>query len=455
MKYKYIKKHMSKAGPAPFGQFYVFYKIHKPMKDNRWTTRPVCSDVSSLPHALGKWIAEEMIPVQQRQDSYFQDSFALKLLLDNLHLPPNARFFTSDAQSMYTNIRIEPALATSSAYLFENRSKYSYCAQALVDALEIVFRNNYFKFGDTFWKQTSGTAMGTPPAPPWATIFYALYESELLPRWTAQIPFYKRFIDNVIGVWLTHADPDEDRRLWNAFETDMNQWHGLTWDCETPLMSINFMDLTISIVDGKVVTTLYKKKRNLYLYIPPHSSHPTGVLTGLVFGQILRVRCLCSHKADADAKIQHFSRILAHGHSKDNLKLLFAKAEDNVNCYLNRTSSDHEARYKQKVVDSQKQKYFHIQYHPEDPPAREIQKLWRDNVSDPPNDTPLNQCVNCQGYEVGINKLVVAYNRPLNLNNRFSVRFATPQSKKSIYLFSGTEVVSNHVVKIDVLAVQI
>ena len=130
-----------------------------------------------------------------------------------------------------------------------------------------------------------------------------MYENELVPRWQARILFYKRFIDDVIGVWLSHPDPDEDRRLWNAFELDMNQWHGLQWDCETPSLSVNFMDLTISIEDGRAITTLYKKKRNLYLYIPPHSSHPKGVLTGLVFGQILRVRRLCSNKADADAKI--------------------------------------------------------------------------------------------------------------------------------------------------------
>jgi hypothetical protein len=48
---------------------------------------------------------------------------------------------------------------------------------ALISALVIVFRNNYFAVGNTYWKQKSGTGMGKPPAPPWATIFLALLKN--------------------------------------------------------------------------------------------------------------------------------------------------------------------------------------------------------------------------------------------------------------------------------------
>jgi hypothetical protein len=40
--------------------------------------------------------------------SNFKDTFELKDMLDTLNLPPNARRFTSDATSMYTNIQTEP-----------------------------------------------------------------------------------------------------------------------------------------------------------------------------------------------------------------------------------------------------------------------------------------------------------------------------------------------------------
>eukprot|EP00804_Cyclotella_cryptica_P016980 CCRYP_001921-RB/>CCRYP_001921-RB protein AED:0.38 eAED:0.38 QI:0/-1/0/1/-1/0/1/0/127 len=61
--------------------------------------------------------------------------------------------------------------------------------EALVSALHIVFTNSIVKFGDTYWRQISGTGMGIAPAPPWATIFYALHEQHFVPKWSSHLVF--------------------------------------------------------------------------------------------------------------------------------------------------------------------------------------------------------------------------------------------------------------------------
>ena len=80
------------------------------MSNNKWPTRPVCSDVSSLPHALGKWINQMLKPVAQKQPSYFKDSFTLKNNMEQLCLPCGALLFICNATSMYTNIPTDIAL---------------------------------------------------------------------------------------------------------------------------------------------------------------------------------------------------------------------------------------------------------------------------------------------------------------------------------------------------------
>jgi hypothetical protein len=121
---------------------------------------------------------------------------------------------TPKACTPNTNIKTEPAIAEISAYLLDHQNEFAQEKMgALIEALGLVFRNNLFKFGDTHWHQSSGTGMGTAPAPPWATVIvmYALHEDKMVPRWSENIPFYKRFIDDVIGVWLVHPDPEENR----------------------------------------------------------------------------------------------------------------------------------------------------------------------------------------------------------------------------------------------------
>ena len=81
--------------------------------------------------------------------------------------------------------------------------------------LNIVMRNNLFSFGDTFWLQKSGTAMGTPPAPDYATLFFAIHEEDFLPKFP-QLSFYRRFLDDVFSTWvpLPSNSADEDLRAW-------------------------------------------------------------------------------------------------------------------------------------------------------------------------------------------------------------------------------------------------
>jgi hypothetical protein len=235
--------------------------------------------------------------------------------------------------------------------------------------------------------------------------------------------FYVRFIDDVLGIWLLYEDPLVNDQRWNDFTLDMNGWNGLEWVCEKPTTTVNFMDLTIRIENGRLVTTIFEKAQNLYLYIPPHSSHPKGVLTGLIFGQVLRIRRLCSLSTDADEKIsQFFERLQHRGHTTASLVPLFSRAEKNASRFINRSTEDIDRLKQKKWIDSRKQIYFHLQFHPENPSSRAIQEIWKKHVSHPPKETPLSQMKNLDNERVGFSKLVVAYSRPLNLQNRFSVR---------------------------------
>ena len=63
--------------------------------------------------------------------------------------------------------------------------------------------------------------------------------------------------------------------------------------------SVPFLDTKISIgSDGKLKTDLYTKTTDAHLYLRQESCHPKSCTRGLVKGELLRVRRICSEDAD-------------------------------------------------------------------------------------------------------------------------------------------------------------
>ena len=112
--------------------------------------------------------------------------------------------------------------------------------------------------------------MGAPPTPPYATIYFAIHELKIVPKYQS-LAFYKRYINDALGRWRRHADPEVDLLNWNNFQADMNDYGILTWDPFHQELTVNFMDLTIFYdpVTKRTAIKVYEKPENLYLIIPP------------------------------------------------------------------------------------------------------------------------------------------------------------------------------------------
>jgi hypothetical protein len=110
----------------PFNYFYLLAKVHK----TPWKTRPIVSCSGSLLHGLGRWVDKELQRIVKHLPFYLKGSVELAHDLANLgKLPETTRFFSCDA---------------------------------LIAALRLIMEHNVFVFGDTFWQQLTGTAMGMP-----------------------------------------------------------------------------------------------------------------------------------------------------------------------------------------------------------------------------------------------------------------------------------------------------
>jgi len=422
MDINYIRSNTGKNSVDPHGYFYLLYKVHK----KELTTRPVCSDVASITNPIGKWVDLMLKPIMEEMPTYFKDSFAFLELVENIVIPPGCSTFTSDAVNMYGNINTDAALSVICAYLRQNERRYGhYHAPTLIRALEIVMTNNIIRFGDIYVRQISGTAMGKPPAPAWATIFEGLHEIEFLPCFESNLLFYKRFIDDVFGIWKPSPIQTEDDANWQGLIAEVNNNHGLEWVFTKRLQQQPFLDMVVKIdtVDGRIKTSLYEKPMALHLYIPPHSSHPPGVLTGHIYGNLLRIFRLNSCEDDiVRDTLNFYERFLLRGHTNEVLKPLFLKGIANARKFQATSKAARTQMKEKKAEEAARRLYLHIEYHPQNPATHRIQQLFQNIVLNPPGETPLNEVEVYQNVGIPIDAMIIANHRAPNLGELFSYR---------------------------------
>ena len=183
---------------------YVFYgmpKVHK--NKTPVPLRPVVSQCVSFLAIPSTYLNFKLQPLKQNVQSYIKNSYNLILKLHKLgRVSRGARVFTSDATSMYTIINPAEGITTMEKYL-------KYFAPEILDKerkiilrlSRLVVSNCIFKFGNTFWHQLIGTAMGTPVACIYATLFFAYYERTILLRkYKKNLLLYVRQIDDIFSV---------------------------------------------------------------------------------------------------------------------------------------------------------------------------------------------------------------------------------------------------------------
>jgi hypothetical protein len=151
-------------------------KVHK----NKFPVpfRPVISASGSISAKISTFIDVKLQPLTQYIPSYCRDSNSFLSDLRQLDaLPPTAHIFTSDATSMYTNIDPNEGISTLEKYFdeFDNECiNENIQKDLLLELTALVMKTNVFQFGNTWWQQKIGTAMGTPCACIYATQFIVL-----------------------------------------------------------------------------------------------------------------------------------------------------------------------------------------------------------------------------------------------------------------------------------------
>jgi len=169
--------------------------------------------------------------------------------------------------------------------------------------------------------------MGTPAASAYATVTFGHFEnSVLLHEFKNELLYYKRYIDDIIAIWLPPNTLESESHTWANFKNKLNSWGSLNWKIEEPSKKTTFLDLEIQLQNNRVHFKTYQKDMNLYLYIPPSSAHTPSCFKGLIAGELRRY-WLQNNPADFQNILVNFiTRLLAWGHKLEYIAPIFRNA---------------------------------------------------------------------------------------------------------------------------------
>ena len=268
---------------SKLGTFNILPKIHKSV----FSTRPIINCIMHPTANLSYLIDILLQPWVQSSSSYIKDSQNLIQKLEDLTLPNDAKMYSFDFESLYSNINLVDCLNIISDFMKNKIEDSNLNIIGFHHILKLIFENNVFSYKNYFYKQLVGVSMGSKASPSIANIYLYCLEKSFL--FIHKPLFYGRYIDDIYAIFVNNFNTN---LLVNHFKyLKLNK---ISSDI------INFLDLNIFFdkITNSIKFSLYIKPTQTFSYLLTSSNHPNFITKNIPKGIFIRIRRICSSITD-------------------------------------------------------------------------------------------------------------------------------------------------------------
>jgi hypothetical protein len=279
--------------------FYGIPKIHKvPTK-----MRPIIPCHSAIQNPAAKYVSKNLKPLLAATPTVLRGSKDLAVKLSQLTMSKTRKSFilTGDVVAMYPNTPLDLCIERTLELWMEykgwdinDKSKNTAEEEAQADlfsaCLQVGNRNLICKYGDKYYLQKKGLAMGVADSPDLANLHCWYDERRLRIQESPNVAFYARFIDDCLAI--LYADSAEEALAWAERNI---VFEGLQIEWNVSDQYAHFLDMTLyKDRDLSIQWMPYRKARNHMERIPWISAHPLDVRRGTFLGEMSRLATLSS-----------------------------------------------------------------------------------------------------------------------------------------------------------------
>lgn len=305
--------------------FYMLPKIHK----KNCPGRPIISGCDSPTDNMSRYLDHFLKPAVPILDSYIKDTGDFLKLIHSYKdsFPKETILVTIDVKSLYTCIPHEEGIQAACDAFLSTPNRRKPPLWFFKKCLSYVLKYNFFEFNGKFYRQITGTAMGTRMAPSFACIFMGYLEKRLIEQLPVDMKplVWKRYIDDIFVIW-----PHGVKSL-QLFFNFLDSFHGhIKFEYSSSLRTkhVHFLDTTVYFDNEQhLKTTLHTKPTDNGQLLHNTSEHPFSCKCSVIFSQAIRLRKIISDEADLHFHLCQLKvKLILKGYKGSIIDDLFQKA---------------------------------------------------------------------------------------------------------------------------------
>ncbi|XP_062609924.1 uncharacterized protein LOC134271725 [Saccostrea cucullata] len=225
-----------------------------------------------------------------------------------------------DVVNLYTNITSTLGIKALNFWIENYRNKIDnrFTKEFLLEATELVLKNNVFTFNDKYFHQVKGTAMGTKMAPTYATLTLGYLEEALYEKANEQFDAefceylkrnWKRYLDDCFIIW---KKDDSDLNILNDILNELDP--DIKFTMEKSSTQLPFLDVLICKENNKIATDIFYKSTDTHQYLHFGSSHPRHIKRAIPYNLARRICTIVSEEETRNQRLDELKIFLTDQH---------------------------------------------------------------------------------------------------------------------------------------------
>ena len=281
--------------------------------------RPIVAGCSTPTRGMSVLISKILKPIVECQKTFIKDDWDVFR-----KLPESTRgthkLFGCDISSLYTSIPHKLGLKAIKYWINKRRDLIDdrFSEEFILEAIELMLKNNNFLFNGEMYTQLIGTAMGHVFAPQYACLVIGYLEEEnllkeVLPKYFSieETKIIEEFLSRYMDDGFTLLPESVDSELFLRCLNELHPSIRFTLEPAThdtidglKVQKLDFLDITIMLFEsGKIETDIHYKPTNSHQYLDFNSFHPDHIKNNIPFNLAKRIICFVSNSAKMEARL--------------------------------------------------------------------------------------------------------------------------------------------------------